>query len=70
MELVVVLEKGPDSDTIIATVPQIPGCHTQGRDKAEAMRNIREAIELCLEDEGDVQDVPVVVGIERIQVPG
>lgn len=34
---------------LIATCPLIPGCISQGRDRAEALANIREAIELCLE---------------------
>lgn len=29
----------------VVTVPDLPGCVTQGRTKAEAMRNAREAIE-------------------------
>jgi antitoxin HicB len=33
----------------IAIVPALPGCHTQGETLEEAERNIREAIELCLE---------------------
>jgi predicted RNase H-like HicB family nuclease len=29
--------------------PSIPGCYSQGHTVEEAMANIREAIELCLE---------------------
>ncbi len=32
-----------------ATVPALPGCHTQGETLEEAQRNIKEAIELYLE---------------------
>ena len=32
-----------------ATVPALPGCHTQGDSIEEAETNIREAIELCVE---------------------
>jgi len=32
----------------IAECPAIPGCVSQGRTKAEAERNIREAIKECL----------------------
>lgn len=67
MDLVVILEKDPDSDEIIAKVPQLPGCHTQGRTKAEAMRNIRDAIKLYVDGE-DVAPGEVV-GIERIPYP-
>ncbi len=34
---------------IMATVPELPGAITQGRDMAEARTMIREAVELLLE---------------------
>lgn len=67
MELVVILEQDEDGE-IIADVPQLPGCHTSGRTKDEAMRNIREAIDLYLEDD-DVKPTRLF-GVERITVPG
>ena len=33
----------------VATVPALPGCHTQGKTVEEAEKNIREAIELYVE---------------------
>ena len=33
----------------VAECPVIPGCISQGRTRDEALANIREAIELCLE---------------------
>ena len=36
----------------IASLPQLPGCHTQGRSLDEVAERIREAIELCLEVDG------------------
>lgn len=39
-----------DEDGIfVASVPAIPGCHTQGKTYEEAVENIKEAIKLCLE---------------------
>jgi predicted RNase H-like HicB family nuclease len=46
--LPVVLSEGEDG-WILATCPVIPGCHTQGRTREEALANAREAIALCLE---------------------
>ena len=43
----VILEKDA-SGWIIASVPALQGCHTQGKTKKEALKNIKEAIELCL----------------------
>ena len=31
----------------VASVPQLPGCHTQARSLDEVTERIREAIELC-----------------------
>jgi len=39
-----------DEDGIwIADVPSLPGCHTNGKTKEEALANIREAIALYIE---------------------
>ena len=35
----------------VASVPQIPACHTQARSLDDVTERIREAIELCLEVE-------------------
>ncbi len=44
----VVLEKGEDG-YIVAHCPALPGCWSQGKSRAEALRNIREAIGLYVE---------------------
>jgi predicted RNase H-like HicB family nuclease len=33
----------------VATVPELPGCHTQTKSLDELMARVRKAIELCLE---------------------
>jgi predicted RNase H-like HicB family nuclease len=39
-----------DEDGVwIAECPAIPGCVSQGTTKAEALKNVRKAIKLCLE---------------------
>ena len=48
MRLKIVLEKGEDG-YVVASVPSLPGCHSQGKTKPEALKNIREAIDLYLE---------------------
>lgn len=45
----VVLRPGEDG-YIVAQVPSLPGCISQGKTEAEALANIREAIELWIED--------------------
>ncbi|HLF16617.1 MAG TPA: type II toxin-antitoxin system HicB family antitoxin [Candidatus Thermoplasmatota archaeon] len=64
--LTVVLERDPDGG-FIASVPELPGCHTQGETLAEVRENIREAIGLYLENE-DLGVLPEFIGIERVEV--
>jgi predicted RNase H-like HicB family nuclease len=52
MELPVILNAGEDG-YIVAECPVIPGCISQGRTRREALRNVREAIELCLESRAE-----------------
>jgi len=48
MKLPVELTPGEDG-WLVAECPLIPGCISQGKNHEEALANIREAIELCLE---------------------
>lgn len=48
MELTVVLE-AQESGGFTVYVPSLPGCVSQGETKEEALKNIKEAIELYLE---------------------
>ncbi len=48
-ELPVILTQG-EGGFIVAECPIIPGCISQGRTRDEALKNIREVIELCLEN--------------------
>jgi predicted RNase H-like HicB family nuclease len=49
MRYTVVLEREPDGGYVVS-VPALPGCVTQGDSRHEALANIREAIELYVED--------------------
>ena len=48
MKLIVALDRDEDG-VWIAECPSIPGCVSQGSTKEEALKNIKEAIQLCLE---------------------
>ena len=48
MKLPVALRPGEDG-FIVAECPILPGCISQGATRDEALANIQEAIELCLE---------------------
>jgi len=49
VHLKVVLQPS-DEGGFTVTVPALPGCISEGRNKAEALRNIKEAVELYLEE--------------------
>lgn len=44
----VILIPDPDGGFVVE-VPSLPGCYSQGETEAEALANIREAIELHIE---------------------
>jgi len=52
----------------VATVPSLPGCHTQARSLDQLMERVREAIELYLEVEGLPAGELDFVGIQRVCV--
>jgi len=39
----------PDENEFHAWVPELPGCHTHGRTIAEAMQNLKDAVQLYLD---------------------
>ena len=52
----------------VASVPALPGCHTQAKSLDDLMERIREAIALCLEVQGQPLDDLDFVGIQRVTV--
>ena len=52
----------------VATVPALPGCHTQAKSLDQLMQRIREAIELCLEVAGTDSESLDFVGVQRVTV--
>jgi predicted RNase H-like HicB family nuclease len=52
----------------VASVPQIPACHTQAQSLDEVGLRVREAIELCLEVEGAPSQDLEFIGIQRVTI--
>jgi predicted RNase H-like HicB family nuclease len=48
MKFVVTIEPDEDGGYVVEC-PAVPGCVSQGETEEEALANIREAIQLCLE---------------------
>ena len=67
-EFSVVLERDEEG-YYVASVPALPGCHTQARSLDELMDRVREAIALCLEVEAEAGDGLEFVGVQRVSVP-
>jgi len=51
MNFTVIIEKDEEAGMYVGEVPNLPGCHTHGKSIDELMKNMREVIELCLEEE-------------------
>ncbi len=56
-----------ESGMIVAECPAIPGCVSQGTTEQEALDNIREAIEACLEARA-ANRMPLTVSIREVEV--
>ncbi len=52
----------------VGSVPSLQGCHTQAKSLDELMERIREAIELCLEVQGESTESLDFVGVQRVRV--
>jgi len=52
----------------VASVPSLPGCHTQAQSLDSLMGRIREAIELCLEVEREEGEQLDFIGVQRVTV--
>jgi predicted RNase H-like HicB family nuclease len=54
----------------VATVPSLRGCHTQAKSLDKLMQRVREAIELCLEVEGEDREPEdlAFVGVQRVKI--
>lgn len=63
----VVLERD-SAGYFVASVPALPGCHTQARSIDKLMQRIREAIELCIEVHGRPDAKLDFVGVQRITI--
>ena len=66
-EFSVILEQDEDG-YFIASVPELPGCHTQARSLDKLMHRIQEAIALCVEVEQLSPSPTRFIGVQRVTV--
>ncbi|MGI8782778.1 MAG: type II toxin-antitoxin system HicB family antitoxin [Acidobacteriota bacterium] len=62
-----VVERDPDTGFYVGHVPGWPGAHTQGATLDELEKNLREVVEMLLED-GDPKFESEFVGVQTIRV--
>jgi len=66
-EFSVVVERDEEG-FYVASVPALPGCHTQAKSLDKLMERIREAIGLYLEVEGERLESLEFIGVQRVSV--
>lgn len=62
-----VVERDPDTGTFVGYIPGFPGAHSQGDSLDELQANLREVVEMLLED-GDPLLESEFVGTQTILV--
>lgn len=67
MDFNIIIEKGEDG-YLISEVIGLEGCRTQGRDMNELLKRTKEAISLCLEEEGVEFEKRDFIGVQKVEV--
>ena len=63
------IEWDPETNLYVGIIPGIPGAHTQGATLDELQENLKEVLELCLEEyKGSPEDLPKFVGLQQIEI--
>jgi predicted RNase H-like HicB family nuclease len=66
MKFPVTIDRDEDGFWIVEC-PSIPGCISEGKTREEALKNIEDAIRLCLEVRAD-QGMPLTVETRQVEV--
>jgi predicted RNase H-like HicB family nuclease len=66
-EFTVIIERDEDG-YFIAEVPELKGCHTQAKSLDTLMKRIKEAIQLCLEVQGEEHPTTQLIGVQKVAV--
>jgi len=70
-EFTIIIERDPESEWLVGSVAELPGCYSQAPTMAELEANVREAIEVyleTLEDQEAEGPFPTFVGLQRVEV--
>ena len=66
-EFTVIIEQDEEG-YFIAEVPELKGCHTQAKSLDTLMKRIKEAIQLCLDIQGEEGPKTHLVGVQKVTV--
>jgi predicted RNase H-like HicB family nuclease len=66
MQFMVTIDRDEDGVWVVEC-PAIPGCVSQGQTKEEALANIKEAIQLCLEVRAE-RGLPLTIETRQVEV--
>jgi predicted RNase H-like HicB family nuclease len=66
-EFYVLIEQDEDG-YFVGEVPQLRGCYSQGKTLDELMNNIREVIQLCLEEQPEIDELPEFFGVQKVVI--
>ena len=63
------IEFDEETKLYVGIVPGVPGAHTQAASLDELQQNLKEVLELCLEEHQDLRNRPPrFVGVQQIEV--
>ena len=62
------IEFDSETNLYIGIIPSIPGAHTTGETLDELQVNLKEVLDLCLEEyKEDIDALPKFVGLQQIE---
>ncbi|QQR88293.1 MAG: type II toxin-antitoxin system HicB family antitoxin [Flavobacteriales bacterium] len=64
------IERDPETGLYIGMVPSIPGAHTQAKSLDDLQVNLKEVVELCLEEmsEDEIKALPEFIGLQSFSI--
>ena len=58
-----------EDNYFIVSCPLFKGCHSYGKTIDEALHNIREVIDMCLEEDDSATAITRFIGYRELEVP-
>ena len=64
------IERDPETKMYTGIIPNLPGAHTQALSLDELNKNLKEVIELCLEEltDDDLKSLPEFIGVQQFSI--